>query len=172
MHTPISNTSPAPVRGLEKAPTGIHGAHPPPYARPSPSQSGAKTSVRLVVSLPSEMMTTAFLRLWPCCARRTASTTACIIPTSKADRVINGEDATSSFGRWRGLVGLGDITGDGVGDFNGVTARLDYVKELLGFLPGTPVWTVADRGYSSHALRDAIGRGRDQEERAPQRHDQ
>ncbi len=27
---------------------------------------------------------------------------------------------------------------------------------LLSFLPGTPLWTVADRGYSSHALREAI----------------
>ena len=38
----------------------------------------------------------------------------------------------------------------------GQAAELPQAEELLGFLPGTPVWTVADRGYSSHALREAI----------------
>ena len=38
----------------------------------------------------------------------------------------------------------------------GQAAELPQAEDLLGFLPGTPVWTVADRGYSSHALREAI----------------
>ena len=38
----------------------------------------------------------------------------------------------------------------------GQAAELPQAEELLGFLPGTPMWTVADRGYSSHALREAI----------------
>jgi transposase len=38
----------------------------------------------------------------------------------------------------------------------GQAAELPQAEPLLCFLPGTPVWTVADRGYSSHALREAI----------------
>jgi transposase len=38
----------------------------------------------------------------------------------------------------------------------GQAAEVSQAEELLGFLPGTPIWTVADRGYSSHALRAAI----------------
>jgi transposase len=38
----------------------------------------------------------------------------------------------------------------------GQAAELPQAEGLLGFLPGTPPWTVADRGYSSHALREAI----------------
>jgi transposase len=38
----------------------------------------------------------------------------------------------------------------------GQAAELPQAEPLLGFLPGTPIWTVADRGYSSHALRQAI----------------
>lgn len=38
----------------------------------------------------------------------------------------------------------------------GQAAELPQAESLLTFLPGTPIWTVADRGYSSHALRAAI----------------
>ena len=38
----------------------------------------------------------------------------------------------------------------------GQAAELPQAGGLPGFLPGTPVWTVADRGYSAHALREAI----------------
>lgn len=38
----------------------------------------------------------------------------------------------------------------------GQAAELPQAEGLLSFLPGTPLWTVADRGYSSHALREAI----------------
>ena len=38
----------------------------------------------------------------------------------------------------------------------GQAAELPQAEGLLAFLPGTPVWTVADRGYSSDALRAAI----------------
>jgi transposase len=38
----------------------------------------------------------------------------------------------------------------------GQAAELPQAEGLLSFLPGTALWTVADRGYSSHALREAI----------------
>lgn len=38
----------------------------------------------------------------------------------------------------------------------GQAGELTQAEKLLSFLPGTPVWTVADRGYSSHGLREAI----------------
>ena len=38
----------------------------------------------------------------------------------------------------------------------GQAAELPQAEGLLACLPGTPLWTVADRGYSSHALREAI----------------
>jgi hypothetical protein len=62
----------------------------------------------------------------------TGATTACIIPTSRADRVIVGEDVTSALGRWRGMVGLGDITGDGVADF-GVPVSRETVNRYYVF---------------------------------------
>ena len=37
----------------------------------------------------------------------------------------------------------------------GQDAEPPQAGKLLAFLPGTPVWTVADRGYSSHDLRMA-----------------
>jgi hypothetical protein len=52
----------------------------------------------------------------------TGSSTACYIPASKAERIFVGESpptgsAINSFGRARGVTWLGDITGDGFGDF-------------------------------------------------------
>ena len=38
----------------------------------------------------------------------------------------------------------------------GQAAELPQAEGLLACLPGTPLWAVADRGYSSHALREAI----------------
>src|SRR4029453_18439745 len=38
----------------------------------------------------------------------------------------------------------------------GQAAELPQAEGLLGFLPGTPMWTVADRGSSAHALREMI----------------
>lgn len=38
----------------------------------------------------------------------------------------------------------------------GQAAELPQAEGLLAVLPGTPLWAVADRGYSSHALREAI----------------
>ena len=38
----------------------------------------------------------------------------------------------------------------------GQAAELPQAEGLLAFLPGTPLWAVADRGYSSHVLREAI----------------
>lgn len=38
----------------------------------------------------------------------------------------------------------------------GQAAGRPQAEGLLACLPGTPIWTVGDRGYSSHALREAI----------------
>ena len=38
----------------------------------------------------------------------------------------------------------------------GQAAELPQAEGLLAVLPGTPLWAVADRGHSSHALREAI----------------
>src|SRR5262249_54042370 len=52
----------------------------------------------------------------------TGSSTSCHIPASKADRIFTGEtpppSAINSFGRARAITWLGDITGDGFGDFS------------------------------------------------------
>ncbi len=71
--------------------------------------------------------------------------------------------AAQALGRSRGGYGTkGHVLADALGRAiafvitPGQAAELPQAEELLGFLPGTPVWTVADRGYSSHALREAI----------------
>jgi transposase len=71
--------------------------------------------------------------------------------------------AAQALGRSRGGHGtkghvLADAGGRAIGFVitPGQAAELPQAEELLGFLPGTPLWTVADRGYSSHALRQAI----------------
>ncbi|PTL83808.1 Ig-like domain repeat protein [Vitiosangium sp. GDMCC 1.1324] len=61
----------------------------------------------------------------------TVASVSCYIPATKADRIFTGETpptsgAINSFGRQRGIVGLGDITGDGFGDF-----ALPGSRELL-----------------------------------------
>ncbi|WP_375767538.1 FG-GAP-like repeat-containing protein [Archangium gephyra] len=61
----------------------------------------------------------------------TVASTSCHIPATKADRIFTGETppvstAINSFGRQRGVVALGDITGDGYGDF-----ALPASRELL-----------------------------------------
>jgi transposase len=38
----------------------------------------------------------------------------------------------------------------------GQAAELPQAEGLLACLPGTPLWIVADRGYSSHGLREVI----------------
>jgi transposase len=70
---------------------------------------------------------------------------------------------TQALGRSRGGFGTkGHVLADAGGRAiafvltPGQAAELPQAEELLGFLPGTPLWTVADRGYSSHALREAI----------------
>jgi hypothetical protein len=49
----------------------------------------------------------------------TVASVSCHIPASRADRIFAGETGTpiNSFGRQRGVAWLGDITGDGHGDF-------------------------------------------------------
>jgi transposase len=71
--------------------------------------------------------------------------------------------AAQALGRSRGGYGTkGHVLADAGGRAIAVTltpgqaAERPQAEELLGFLPGTPMWTVADRGYSSHALRGAI----------------
>lgn len=63
----------------------------------------------------------------------TVGSIACFIPATQADRIFNGE-ATSdrTFGRMRALVSLGDITGDGYGDFTIPNSR-DTVNRFFVF---------------------------------------
>lgn len=51
----------------------------------------------------------------------TVGSTSCHIPATRADRIFEADAAlpgTTTFGRQHGLVGLGDITGDGYGEFS------------------------------------------------------
>jgi transposase len=82
----------------------------------------------------------------------------------KQDRTPAASAEAQALGRSRGGYGTkGHVLADAGGRAiafvitPGQAAELLQAEELLGFLPGTPVWTVADRGYSSHALRQAIG---------------
>jgi len=68
-----------------------------------------------------------------------------------------------ALGRSRGGYGpkghvLADAGGRAIGFVltPGQGAERPQAGKLLEFLPGTPVWTVADRGYSAHDLRMAI----------------
>ena len=68
-----------------------------------------------------------------------------------------------ALGRSRGGYGtkghvLADAGGRAIGFLltPGQDAELPQAGKLLAFLPATPVWAVADRGYSSHDLRMAI----------------
>lgn len=81
----------------------------------------------------------------------------------KQDRTPEASAEAQALGRSRGGYGTkGHVLADAAGRAiafvvtPGQAGELTQAEELLGFLPGTPVWTVADRGYSSHALREAI----------------
>ena len=81
----------------------------------------------------------------------------------KEGRTANDSADTQALGRSRGGYGtkghvLADAGGRAIGFLltPGQDAELPQAGQLLEFLPGTPVWTVADRGYSSHDLRMAI----------------
>jgi transposase len=81
----------------------------------------------------------------------------------KQDRTPEANAEAQALGRSRGGYGtkghvLADAGGRAVAFVltPGQAAELPQAEGLLAFLPGTPVWTVADRGYSSHALRAAI----------------
>lgn len=90
----------------------------------------------------------------------TVATTACIVPTSRADRAIDGEDVTSSFGRYRGLTGLGDITGDGVPDF-GIPASRETINRYYLFSGGavlsSPVPTAIPASSALQRLLQPVG---------------
>ena len=81
----------------------------------------------------------------------------------KEGRTREDRAAVQALGRSRGGYGtkghvLADAGGRTIGFLltPGQDAELPQAGKLLAFLPGTPVWTVADRGYSSHDLRMAI----------------
>ncbi len=54
---------------------------------------------------------------WRALGSGCSASAPCVVPTSLADKVITGPAGTLFFGRTRGYVALGDITGDGVSDF-------------------------------------------------------
>jgi hypothetical protein len=73
---------------------------------------------------------------------------ACYIPTSKADRILVGEtpnaDTLNSFGRARGVVALGDLTGDGIGEFT-LPASREPMNRFYVF-SGRPVLELPPQG--------------------------
>jgi hypothetical protein len=78
-----------------------------------------------------------------------ASSTACYIPTTKADRILVGEtppnaDSINAFGRARGVVALGDLTGEGLGEFT-VPASREPMNRLYVF-SGKPVLDLPPQG--------------------------
>lgn len=54
-----------------------------------------------------------------------------VVLTSSADRVFHGTAGTAQFARRRGMTSLGDITGDGVGDFAIPAPRSDVQRMYL-----------------------------------------
>jgi hypothetical protein len=78
-----------------------------------------------------------------------ATSPACYIPTSKADRILVGEtppnaDTLNSFGRARGVVALGDLTGEGIGEF-AIPASREPMNRFYVF-SGKPVWDLPPQG--------------------------
>src|SRR5262249_44503641 len=82
---------------------------------------------------------------WRALGTGCTSTAACVVSTSSADKVFSAAAGTPFFGRSRGYVRLGDITGDGVADFTLPTSHetLNNVYLFSGAavraLPGTAV---------------------------------
>ena len=81
----------------------------------------------------------------------------------KEGRTAEESADAQALGRSRGGYGtkghvLADSGGRAIGFLltPGQDAERPQAGKLLDFLPGTPVWTVADRGYSAHDLRMAI----------------
>jgi transposase len=81
----------------------------------------------------------------------------------KEGRTAEESADAQALGRSRGGYGtkghvLADAGGRAIGFLltPGQDAERPQAGKLLEFLPGTPVWTVADRGYSAHDLRMAI----------------
>lgn len=77
----------------------------------------------------------------------TAGTELCV-PTSRADRIFSAA-GTSFFGRSRGYIRLGDITGDGVPDFT-IPASIETVNSVYVFSGATV------RSKSNLTLADAV----------------
>ncbi|HYH95753.1 Ig-like domain repeat protein [Hyalangium sp.] len=82
---------------------------------------------------------------WRALGTGCTATTACLVPTSSADKVFTAPVGTPFFGRNRGYAQLGDITGDGVPDFTLPTSHETlnnlyvYSGAAVRSLPGTGV---------------------------------
>jgi hypothetical protein len=82
---------------------------------------------------------------WRALGTGCTATAPCVIPSSSADKIISAPAGTLFFGRQRGYVPLGDITGDGVQDFT-IPSSHETQNKVYVFsgatvrsLPGTAV---------------------------------
>jgi hypothetical protein len=82
---------------------------------------------------------------WRALGTGCTASASCVVPTSSADKVFTAAAGTPFFGRSRGYVRLGDITGDGVPDFTLPTSHETlnnvyvYSGATVRSLPGTAV---------------------------------
>jgi hypothetical protein len=82
---------------------------------------------------------------WRALGTGCTATASCVVPASSADKIITAPAGTLFFGRNRGYVRLGDITGDGVQDFT-IPSSHESQNKIYVFsgatvrsLPGTAV---------------------------------
>jgi large repetitive protein len=84
---------------------------------------------------------------WRALGTGCTSTASCVVPSSAADRIFTAPAGTTFFGRSRGYVRLGDITGDGISDFT-IPASHETVNNVYVFSGATvnskPGLTLAD----------------------------
>jgi hypothetical protein len=101
---------------------------------------------------------------WRALGTGCSATTACVVPTSSADKVFTAPAGTPFFGRNRGYVRLGDITGDGVPDFTVPMSHETrnnlyvYSGATVRSLPGRDV-TLADALQVLHQDPNTTGNG-------------
>ncbi|WP_245768654.1 FG-GAP repeat domain-containing protein [Stigmatella aurantiaca] len=73
---------------------------------------------------------------WRALGTGCTATAACVVPTSKSDKVFTAPTGMVFFGRSRGYARLGDITGDGVADFT-LPASHERVNSLYVYSGAT-----------------------------------
>jgi hypothetical protein len=99
---------------------------------------------------------------WRALGTGCTASASCVVPAGSADKVFTGATGTPFFGRARGYVPLGDITGDGVPDFTLPTSHETlnnlyvYSGATVRSLPGTAV-TLANALQTLHQDPNTTG---------------